>query len=205
VTSHETFGDWEGDPMISERTHVRANAASLIEQKTRFAVLFRNNDPSTKHLMNRLMDVMAPPPQSARRTITFDRGIEFQNRLKLKPGIGTEVWFSDPQTPWQKGSAQNLDKRAPVSAKRYAGGGALKSFLEGDLRPPERHTPKTPRSANPEQGVHRRNEQPEIAETVATTLQPTPFKWKMVETSINFLALAYQACWRQNRERKLPQ
>lgn len=85
---------------------------SLVERKTRYAVLFRNNDRSTNHLMNRLMGVMEPLPQPARKSITFDRGIEFRNWRKLKPGIGTEAWFCDPQAPWQKGSVENLNKRA---------------------------------------------------------------------------------------------
>lgn len=62
--------------------------------------------------MNRLMAVMEPLPQPARRSITFDRGIEFRGWRKLKPGIGTEVWFCDPQAPWQKGFVENLNKRA---------------------------------------------------------------------------------------------
>ena len=112
VKSRETFGEWEGDLMIFERTQGNANVATLVERKTRFAVLFRNQDRSTTHLMNRLMDVMEPLPQPARRSITFDRGIEFRNWRKLKPGIGTEAWFCDPQAPWQKGSVENLNKRA---------------------------------------------------------------------------------------------
>lgn len=112
VKTREAFGDWEGDLMIFERATGKMNVASLVERKTRFAVLFRNNDRSTTHLMNRLMDVIAPLPQSARRSITFDRGIEFRNWRKLKPGIGTEAWFCDPQAPWQKGSVENLNKRA---------------------------------------------------------------------------------------------
>jgi IS30 family transposase len=31
---------------------------------------------------------------------------------RLKSGIGTESWFCDPQAPWQKGSVENLNKRA---------------------------------------------------------------------------------------------
>lgn len=42
----------------------------------------------------------------------FDRGIEFSGWRKLKPGIETEAWFCDPQAPWQKGSVENLNKRA---------------------------------------------------------------------------------------------
>lgn len=112
VRTRETFGEWEGDLMIFERAQGKANVASLVERKTRFAVLFRNNDRSTTHLMNRLMGVMEPLPQPARRSITFDRGIEFRHWRKLKPGIGTEAWFCDPQAPWQKGSVENLNKRA---------------------------------------------------------------------------------------------
>ncbi|WP_255418755.1 helix-turn-helix domain-containing protein, partial [Paracoccus sp. JM45] len=58
-----------------ERAQGKMNVASLVERKTRFSVLFRNNDRSTTHLMNRLMSVMEPLPQPARKSITFDRGI----------------------------------------------------------------------------------------------------------------------------------
>lgn len=112
VDTRKTFGEWEGDLMIFERAQGKMNVASLVERKTRFAVLFRNNDRSTTHLMNRPMGVMQPLPQPARKSITFDRGIEFRNWRKLEPGIGTQAWFCDPQAPWQKGSVENLNKRA---------------------------------------------------------------------------------------------
>ena len=44
VNTRETFGDWEGDLMIFERAQGNMNVASLVERRTRFAVLFRNND-----------------------------------------------------------------------------------------------------------------------------------------------------------------
>ena len=112
VKTRETFGDWEGDLMIFERANGTMNVASLIERKTRFAVLFRNNDRSSTHFINKLMDVMEPLPQPARKSITFDRGFEFRAWRKLKSGIGTDSWFCDPQAPWQKGSVENLNKRA---------------------------------------------------------------------------------------------
>ncbi|WP_208993008.1 IS30 family transposase, partial [Roseibium sp. TrichSKD4] len=77
-----------------------------------FAVLLRNNDRSSTHLINKLMDVMEPLPQRARKSITFDRGFEFWAWRKLKTGIGTESRFCDPQAPWQNGSVENLNKRA---------------------------------------------------------------------------------------------
>ncbi|MEM9577924.1 MAG: IS30 family transposase [Pseudomonadota bacterium] len=112
VKTRETFGEWEGDLMIFERSQGTMNVASLVERKTRFAVLFRNNDRSSTHFINKLMDVMEPLPQPARKSITFDRDFEFRAWRKLKSGIGTESWFCDPQAPWQKGSVENLNKRA---------------------------------------------------------------------------------------------
>ncbi|EPX76515.1 hypothetical protein Salmuc_04587 [Salipiger mucosus DSM 16094] len=112
VKTREKFGDWEGDLMIFERSTGKMNVASLVERKTRFAVLFRNNDRSSTHFMITLMNVMEPLPQPARRSITFDRGFEFRAWRRLKADIGTESWFCDPQAPWQKGSVENLNKRA---------------------------------------------------------------------------------------------
>ena len=62
--------------------------------------------------MNTLMDVIDPLPRPARRSITFDRGIEFRAWRKLRPDLGTENWFCDPWAPWQKGSVEILNKRA---------------------------------------------------------------------------------------------
>jgi IS30 family transposase len=112
IKTREDFGDWEGDLMIFEKKTGNMNVASLVERKTRYAVLFRNNDRSSRHFMDTLMNVMEPLPQPARRSITFDRGFEFREWRKLKSGIGTESWFCDPQAPWQKGSVENLNKRA---------------------------------------------------------------------------------------------
>ncbi|MEM8694142.1 MAG: IS30 family transposase [Pseudomonadota bacterium] len=100
VKSRETFGEWEGDLMIFERSQGAMNVASLVERKTRFAVLFRNNDRSSTHFINKLMDVMDPLPQPARKSITFDRSFELREWRKLKSGIGTESRFCDPQAPW---------------------------------------------------------------------------------------------------------
>ncbi|WP_335949504.1 IS30 family transposase [Salipiger bermudensis] len=112
VKARETFGEWEGDLMIFERAQGSMNVATLVERKTRFAVLFRNNDRSSTHFMNSLMNVMTPLPQAARKSITFDRGFEFRDWRKLEAGIGTTAWFCDPQAPWQKGSVENLNGRA---------------------------------------------------------------------------------------------
>ena len=97
--------------MIFERAQGNMNVASLVERKTSFAVLFRNNDRSSTHFMRKLMNVMEPLPQPARKSITFDRGFKFREWRKLKSGIGTDSWFCDPQPPYQKGTVENTNNR----------------------------------------------------------------------------------------------
>lgn len=102
VKTREAFGDWEGDLMIFERANGKMNVASLVERKTRFAVLFRKNDRSSTHFMNKLMNVMEPLPQPARRSITFDRGFEFRAWRKLKPVSARKVGSMTRKRPGRK-------------------------------------------------------------------------------------------------------
>ncbi|MGZ2433766.1 hypothetical protein ACVITL_004725 [Rhizobium pisi] len=53
----------------------------------------------------------AIPAHLARRSITFDRGTEFTDWPYLQPNIGTQTWFCDPQSPWQKGTVENTNGR----------------------------------------------------------------------------------------------
>ncbi len=48
--------------MIFERATGLMSVASRIKRKTGFAVLFRNNDRSSTHLINNLMGVMKSLP-----------------------------------------------------------------------------------------------------------------------------------------------
>jgi transposase, IS30 family len=111
IDARQTFGHWECDLMIFRREHGPANVTSLVERRTRYAVLFKNNDRRSKPLMDRLIDLFSPLPQSARHSMTFDRGLEFVSWRELETGMGTGAWFCDPQAPWQKGSVENLNRR----------------------------------------------------------------------------------------------
>ncbi|WP_394199099.1 IS30 family transposase [Litoreibacter albidus] len=111
INDRSQFGNWEGDLMIFERAQGNANVATLIERKTRYTVLLRNNDRKSRPLMNKLVNEMSPLPADARRSITFDRGFEFTSWRELHKGMGTKSWFCDPQAPWQKGSVENMNKR----------------------------------------------------------------------------------------------
>ena len=84
---------------------------SLVERVSRFAVLLRNNDRHSKPIMDGLVKVLQALPFTARRSITFDRGTEFTDWPYLQAGLGTQTWFCDPQSPWQKGTVENTNRR----------------------------------------------------------------------------------------------
>lgn len=111
IATRQAFGHWECDLMIFRREHGPANVTSLVERRTRYAVLFKNNDRRSKPLMERLIDLFSPLPSPPRQSMTFDRGFEFTSWRELATGMGTDAWFCDPQAPWQKGSVENLNRR----------------------------------------------------------------------------------------------
>lgn len=112
VNTRSEFGHWEADLMIFRKELGPANVATVVERKSRYTLLFRNNDRRSKPLMGRLIEVFAPLPQHARQSLTFDRGLEFVSWRELENGIGAQAWFCDPQSPWQKGSVENMNRRA---------------------------------------------------------------------------------------------
>ncbi|WP_435171527.1 IS30 family transposase, partial [Falsirhodobacter sp. 1013] len=83
VNDRSQFGNWEGDLMIFERAQGDANVATLVERKTRYTVLMRNAGRKSRPIMDRLIREMSPLPAEARRSITFDRGLEFVSWREL--------------------------------------------------------------------------------------------------------------------------
>ena len=112
ANSRSEFGHWECDLMIFRKEHGAANITTVIERKTRYTVLFRDPDRRSRSIMARLIDLFSPLPASARRSLTFDLGLEFVSWRLLKTGLPAQVWFCDPQAPWQKGEVENMNRRA---------------------------------------------------------------------------------------------
>lgn len=112
VRERQQFGHWECDLIQFRKTFGKANVTSLVERVSRFTVFLRNNDRQSKPIMERLIAALGPLPQKARRSITFDRGTEFTDWPYLQAGLGARTWFCDPQSPWQKGTVENTNRRA---------------------------------------------------------------------------------------------
>lgn len=111
VAERAEFGHWECDLIMFRREHGRANVTTLVERVSRFTVTLKNHDRQSKPVMEAVIDGLARLPQPAHKSITFDRGTEFSAWAHLKAGLGADPWFCDPQSPWQKGTVENTNRR----------------------------------------------------------------------------------------------
>ena len=97
--------------MLFERERGRSNVTSLIERKSRDAVLLKNDGTQSIPVIGAISDRLSRLPAPARKTITFDRGTEFLRYPVLKQTIGITSYFCDPRSPWQKGAVENSNAR----------------------------------------------------------------------------------------------
>lgn len=112
VRLRQEFGHWECDLLQFRKRYGTANLTSLVERTSRFTVFLRNNDRHSRPIIDSLIRTLAPLPYAARRSITFDRGTEFTDWPHLQAGLGVQPWFCDPQSPWQKVTVENTNRRA---------------------------------------------------------------------------------------------
>ena len=52
---------------------------------------------------------MASLPEQFRKSLTWDQGSEMSQHAKLSIDTGLDVYFCDPQSPWQRGTNENTD------------------------------------------------------------------------------------------------
>jgi IS30 family transposase len=111
IGDRSQFGHWEGDLLIFRRDMGPANLTSLVERKSRYTVMIKNQSRHSRPIMDKIIEAFSPLPAFARQSFTFDRGTEFAGFRALEDGIGARSWFCDPSAPWQKGAVENTNKR----------------------------------------------------------------------------------------------
>ncbi len=97
--------------MLFKQSLGQTNVTSLVERVSRFTVLLKNANRRTKPVMTKIVKAVQDLPVAGRRSITFDRGTEFVSWPHLQAQLGTQTWFCDPSSPWQKGTVENTNRR----------------------------------------------------------------------------------------------
>jgi IS30 family transposase len=77
IAVRSSFGHWEGDLMLFRKELGQHNLTSLVERQSRYTILTRNRDRNSTGVMTGMIEKLKVLPETARLSITFDRGTEF--------------------------------------------------------------------------------------------------------------------------------
>ncbi len=99
-------GHWEGDLISGTRnTHI----ATLVERHTRYVMLAKVNGKDTETVINALIKQAHKLPRELYKSLTWDRGSEMADHTRFTLATDIDVYFCDPQSPWQRGSNENTN------------------------------------------------------------------------------------------------
>ena len=73
----------------------------------------KNGPALTGHGAEAVRDAIAASittlPEQLRRSLTWDQGAEMAQHAQLRIDTGLQVYFCDPQSPWQRGTNENTN------------------------------------------------------------------------------------------------
>jgi IS30 family transposase len=117
-------GHWEGDLILGLASSA---IGTLVERTTRFTMLLhlprlvghgevlriKNGPALAGHGAEAVRDAITRSiitlPEELRRSLTWDQGAEMAEHDRLKIDAGVQVYFCDPQSPWQRGTNENTN------------------------------------------------------------------------------------------------
>jgi transposase, IS30 family len=99
-------GHWEGDLLFgSGNTQI----ATLVERQSRYVMLVKVASKDTETVINALIKNARKLPQELYKSLTWDRGKEMADHKRFTLATDIQVYFCDPQNPWQRGSNENTN------------------------------------------------------------------------------------------------
>jgi IS30 family transposase len=99
-------GHWEGDLISgSHNSHI----ATLVERHSRYVMLVKVDNKDTQTVVSALIKHSKKLPIELYKSLTWDRGKELAAHQRFKLATDIDVYFCDPQSPWQRGSNENTN------------------------------------------------------------------------------------------------
>jgi IS30 family transposase len=116
-------GHWEGDLILGLGSSA---IGTLVERSTRFTMLLhlppmighggpraKNGPALAGHGADAVRDAISAAvttlPEQLRRSLTWDQGAEMAGHAELRIDTGLQIYFCDPQSPWQRGTNENTN------------------------------------------------------------------------------------------------
>jgi IS30 family transposase len=123
VADRAVPGHWEGDLILGLNSSA---IGTLVERTSRFVMLLhlppmdgrdgprvKNGPALTGHGAEAVCDAITSAivtlPEQLRRSLTWDQGAEMAQHAQLRIDTGLEVYFCDPQSPWQRATNENIN------------------------------------------------------------------------------------------------
>lgn len=100
-------GHWEGDLISgSNNSHI----ATLVERHSRYVMLVKVKGKETETVISALIKHAHKLPTELYKSLTWDRGKEMADHQRFTLATDIDVYFCDPQSPWQRGSNENTNR-----------------------------------------------------------------------------------------------
>lgn len=98
---------WEGDLIGGSRN---SYIATLVERQSRYVILVKVANKDTESVISALIKQSKRLPKELYKSLTWDRGKELADHPRLTMATDVEIYFCDPQSPWQRGSNENTNR-----------------------------------------------------------------------------------------------
>jgi IS30 family transposase len=99
-------GHWEGDLILGSR---KTSIGTLVERSTRFVMLLKLRDNTAETVRAAMSKRIVALPAELRRSVTWDQGKEMSQHVRFTVDTGVQVYFCDPNSPWQRGTNENTN------------------------------------------------------------------------------------------------
>ena len=99
-------GHWEGDLLVGDTASCMV---TLVERTSRFVQLIKVDARDSLTVVSAIAKHVRKLPAELRRSLTWDRGSELARHKEFKVATDLQVYFADPQSPWQRGSNENTN------------------------------------------------------------------------------------------------
>lgn len=99
-------GHWEGDLLCGKQG---TQIITLVERQSRFVLLLRAPAADSSTVVDALARRITRLPAALQQSLTWDRGKEMTQHRRFTVETGIQVYFCDPQSPWQRGSNENTN------------------------------------------------------------------------------------------------
>jgi IS30 family transposase len=107
VDTLETDGHWEGDTVIG--ANQKGAIVTLVERKNDLLRAIPVVCKKAEDVAAAIIKALGDLPKTLLKTITFDNGLEFAQHGMVSKALGTDIYFAEPYSSWQRGRNENMN------------------------------------------------------------------------------------------------